>query len=378
MVWNPYRTRQQNERWNADFERATLRYESLPQPKIVDVRLDVDIQPHAPRVRTKGVYVIQNKTDKPLREIHIRFARDLKMRSLAVGGARPKLTLDALQLPHLHLRHPDAAGRAADHRLHHRAGAARLQELRQHDRDPATTGPSSTTARSPRRWASTATSFCATGPSAGARSLPSELRPPALGTPGAEQFHGLDHGSDFVNAQITVTTDADQTPIAPGYKVSDTVRDGRRTAVFRTDAPILRFFSVQSARYAVKQAAYKGVQIAVYYDPHHSWNVDRMIERLEALARLFPGQLQPLPVPPAAVHGVPGGAGNLRSVVRQHRAVVGGDRLHRRRPRHLERSTTSPMSGPTRSPTSGGPTRSSAPTSRAAPCWPRPSPSTPP
>jgi hypothetical protein len=37
-----------------------------------------------------------------------------------------------------------------------------------------------------------------------------------------------------VNAQITLVTDADQTPVAPGAMVSDTITGGRRTLVTRT------------------------------------------------------------------------------------------------------------------------------------------------
>ena len=58
--------------------------------------------------------------------------------------------------------------------------------------------------------------------------------------------------------------------------------DGRRTARFRTDAPILNFFSVQSARYAEKHETYKGIDIGVYYDPQHPWNVQRMIDAAKA------------------------------------------------------------------------------------------------
>jgi ABC-2 type transport system permease protein len=78
-----------------------------------------------------------------------------------------------------------------------------------------------------------------------------------------------------------VTTDADQTPIAPGYKISDVTKDGRRTAVFRTEAPILRFFSIQSARYAVKTERYKGVDLAVYHHPAHDMNTARIMSAMK-------------------------------------------------------------------------------------------------
>jgi len=109
--------------------------------------------------------------------------------------------------------------------------------------------------------------------------LPAELRPPKLEDRAAQAKNYVGN-SDWVNARIAITTDTDQTPIAPGYLVSDVTRDGRRTSVFKTDAPVLNFFSIQSARYAVRKVMHKGVELAVYYDPQHPWNVDRMLKAM--------------------------------------------------------------------------------------------------
>ena len=112
--------------------------------------------------------------------------------------------------------------------------------------------------------------------------LPPELRPPKLEDVAARRFNVLRHDADWVSTDITVSTVADQTPIAPGYKMSDSTAGGRRVAEFRSEAPIMGFFSIQSARYLEKHVAYKGIDLGIYYDPHHPWNVDRMIAALKA------------------------------------------------------------------------------------------------
>ncbi|MFX8149086.1 hypothetical protein ABTK96_19290, partial [Acinetobacter baumannii] len=83
--------------------------------------------------------------------------------------------------------------------------------------------------------------------------LPPELRKAKLEDVSAQRRNYIDD-ADWVNSDITVSTEADQTPIAPGRKVSDVTSGGRRTAHFVSPAPILAFFSVQSARYAEKSA----------------------------------------------------------------------------------------------------------------------------
>jgi aminopeptidase N len=90
----------------------------------------------------------------------------------------------------------------------------------------------------------------------------------------------------FARCNPAVTTDADQTPVAPGYTVSDTISGNRRTLVTHTEAPIQHFFSIQSARYSVKKDTWarpdgKPVELAVYYTPAHEHNVQRMLDAMK-------------------------------------------------------------------------------------------------
>src|SRR6185295_40779 len=92
--------------------------------------------------------------------------------------------------------------------------------------------------------------------------LPPDLRPPTLEDDSGRARSLFRADSDWVTADITVTTDADQTPIAPGYTISDTTSAGRRTVHFRPEAPINHFFSIQSARYDVRHDNWNGVALA--------------------------------------------------------------------------------------------------------------------
>jgi aminopeptidase N len=109
--------------------------------------------------------------------------------------------------------------------------------------------------------------------------LPAELRVPKLEDLSATNKNYI---GDWTRAEITVSTSADQTPIAPGKKVSDVVQGNRRTARFVSDAPILNFFSVQSARYAERKRRHGGVDLTIYHHPGHGQNVDRMLNALVA------------------------------------------------------------------------------------------------
>ncbi|HYD38616.1 MAG TPA: M1 family aminopeptidase, partial [Allosphingosinicella sp.] len=88
--------------------------------------------------------------------------------------------------------------------------------------------------------------------------------------------------TDWTTADITISTSADQIPIAPGRRVSERIQDGRRIVRFVSDAPIKNLFSIQSGRYAVRRQVHGGVEYAVYYHPAHHWNVDRMMRAMRA------------------------------------------------------------------------------------------------
>ncbi len=288
----PYRSSQDEERWTANYEKTLLRFETTPQPRIVQVQLDVDIRPHQPKVTTRGVYVVENRTDGPLREIHVRFPRDLVMRSLSIQGARPKTTYDQYNYRIFAFDTPMQPGeqrKMAFETVLTQRGFKNSGNMTSvvdngtfiNDRDIAPTlGMDRQGLLQDRRKRAK-------------YGLPRELRMPQLGTPGADQVNYIGHDSDWVTSDIRVTTDADQTPIAPGYKVLERVLDGRRTAEFRTESPILRFFSIQSARYATRQERYKGIDLTVFYDPHHLWNVERMVTAMKASLDYYQANFSP-------------------------------------------------------------------------------------
>ncbi|HEY5410376.1 MAG TPA: ABC transporter permease subunit [Caulobacteraceae bacterium] len=291
-VWNPYRSQQDEDRWLADYEKTLLRFQSTPQPRITAVRLDVDIRPGVPRVVTRGTYELVNRTSQPLREIHVRFPRDLVMRSLSIEGARPKTTYERFNYRIFAFDTPMAPGeqrRMAFETVLTQRGFRNDRDLVSvvsngcflNDRDIAPQlGMDRQGLLQDRRKRAK-------------YGLPRELRMPKLGTPGADQVNYLGHDADWVTADIRVTTDADQTPIAPGTRVSDRTSGGRRTAEFRTDAPILKFFSIQSARYRVRSQPYKGIQLQVFYDPAHPWNVERMIGAAKAAFDYYQANYSP-------------------------------------------------------------------------------------
>jgi aminopeptidase N len=303
-VLNTYRTSFARDEFQADYEKKYLKYEKLPQPTISKAVLKVDLYPGEARALVAGSYVLTNLTQVPIRDVHVRMTNlDIELLGLDFPGA--SLASD---------------DKAFGYRIY------RLDA-------PMQPGETRTLSFKTRRWqrgfrnSGEDTRLVGNGtflnnmeiaPAIGMdrmallqeRSkrrkygLPAEQRPPKLEDVSATRRSYF--GGGWSTADITVSTEAGQTPIAPGKKVSDVVGGGRRTARFVSDAPILTFFSIQSARYAEKHRNHNGVDLAVYYHPGHELNVDRMLDALTGAMDYYQANFGPYQFDQARIIEFPG------------------------------------------------------------------------
>lgn len=289
---NHYVTAPQREKELAQAEKDLLAFERLPQPRVTAVTLDVQLFPRETRAVTKGSYQLQNRTGVPINELHLH-GTDL-------------LRLDALEFP------------GATLKKEYSEHAYRIYTLQPALQPNETRTLKFATTLEQRGFPNSnpLTRIVANGtflnngeitPGIGMardgllvdrakrrkHGLPAELRPPTLEDESGRSRNALTPDSDWVDADITLTTDADQTPIAPGYTLSDTTANGRRTAHFKTDAPINHFFSLQSARYEVRRDKWNAVDLAVYYHPGHEYNVDRMLSAMKTSLAMFSERFSP-------------------------------------------------------------------------------------
>ena len=279
-VWNTYRNTDAEEKRSAEYEKTLLRFETTPQPTIVDVKLDLDLHPHAPRLETRGSYVIQNNTGAPLGEMHLRWNDDLEMKSLTVQGARMVREWKEFEYRIYRFDTPMQPGErrtvSFDTVLEQRGFRNDGNMTRIADNGTFVNNMEF----APIVGMSRSGGLLSDRTKRRKYGLPPELRPAKLEDLSATRRNYI--GADWVNTDITVTTDADQTPLAPGYQRSEVTRDGRRTVRFVTESPVLYFMSIQSARYRIARQSHNGVDLVVYYDAQHGRNVPKMMQALSA------------------------------------------------------------------------------------------------
>ena len=277
-VWNEYATTDEEEEQLAAMEREILRYEGLEQPRVKKVELALDLHPRAPRLLTTGSYVVENHTGEEMELALLGFHDDLIVEELELEGARLEKAYErwGYRLYRFDPPLPPGATRTLSFRtvlaqrgFRNGGNTTRLVD----------NGTFVNNAEFAPLFGVMRSGFLEEKAKRRKHGLPEELRPRALEDEAGRRRNYL--GVDWVEAEIAVTTDADQTPVAPGTRVADVTEGGRRTARFVTDAPILHFFSVQSAAYEVERAEHGGVELAVFHDPRHRYNVQRMIDALK-------------------------------------------------------------------------------------------------
>ena len=304
-ILNEYTTANERERQLADLEKTLLGYETLPRPTIVDIVLNVELFPRETRAVTRGTYTIENRTSAPLDALHVRWPKRLHMNALELSGA----TLEK-DFPEYGYRIYRISPALAPNERRTLQFETTLEQKGFPNSRPLTriveNGSFINNTEIAPVLGMSRDGLLQERAKRRKYGLAPQLRPPALEDDSARAHNALRHDADWVNSDITISTDADQTPIAPGTMVSDTTADGRRTARFRSDAPILPFFSVQSARYSIQRDRWKDVDLAVYYHPAHAYNIERMMAAMKLSLGIFSERFSPYQFKQARILEFPG------------------------------------------------------------------------
>lgn len=302
---NLYESSLDTDRHLAEAEKLYLPLEHAPELSVSAIRLNIAVHPRQRLMEATGAYALVNRTAAPIRDVHLvlpEHARDVL--SLDISGARLVTDDDVHFVRIYRFAQPLAPG----------ASATMAFKVRRWQRGINAKGDD-------QRLVANGT-FLDSGeiaPVIGIHrsgllsdpvkrrkyGLPGELRMAKLEDESARSRNYIDN-ADWVASDITLSTDADQTPMAPGRRVSDSTSGGRRTARFVATAPILNFWSIQSARYAVKSRMSDGVELSVYYDPAHPYNVDRMLDAFDDALHYYRANFGPYQFDYARIVEFPG------------------------------------------------------------------------
>jgi hypothetical protein len=295
-VLNEYLNSEDRRHIQADYERQFKQYEHLPQPKVTAVDATIDIDPAQRSFTGKGTYTLQNKTAAPIPAIHITDARDSVSHvsfdrpfRIVSRAARDAYAIYALDTP---LAPGDLLTMTFDVG-HQSRGFRDGNELGQFayngtffDADffPQIGYSQDAELDDPRRRREEHLSAL------------EDMAP--RGDPVASRLNLFTGNSDWITFHTIVGTSDDQTAIAPGYLKRDWHKDGRHYFEYSMGSTHIQdFFAYLSGRYAVRHDVYAGasgpINLDVYYDPAHPYDVDDMLESSRAGLQYYETNFSP-------------------------------------------------------------------------------------
>ncbi|MFC0251410.1 ABC transporter permease/M1 family aminopeptidase [Massilia consociata] len=275
-----WQTSAQVERQRAEYELRYRRFAKLPQPRIADVNLDVQIRPEQRTLAVKGFYQLENRSGAPISDIVLYQQRGAAIELRFSQPARRVLADPERGFYHYRLAQPMQPGArmALEFTLAYAPGGL----LGLGRETPVVANGSFFTNEVMPRIGYQPSVELVDDRDRKRRGLPPKDPMAAHDDPRARANNSLGVDADWITFDAIVGTSPDQVAIAPGTLEREWMDKGRRHFHYRMDKPILNFYSFQSARYEVRHDRWQDVTIDVFYHPGHEYNVDRMIRGAQA------------------------------------------------------------------------------------------------
>ncbi len=286
---NPYRTTFTIDEGRAQYEKKYRQYWSLPQPRVTDVTMQMDIYPEKRLVAVRGTMWLENKTASDIDRVAVtvqpvdlepRPVPHIRIDRLSFAGGQTALVDDprlGFYLYKLPTRLPPHGRIQLDFAVQYDNPGFENSEP---NTDIVHNGSFLNDRYSP--YIGYAPEIELTDDSTRHKhGLEKVRRLPKLDDVAARQYNSVSFDADWINYDAIVSTSEDEIAIAPGYLQKEWVENGRRYFQYKMDAPILDIYSIQSARYAVRRDRWDGVNLEIYYQPGHEFNLDTMIQSMK-------------------------------------------------------------------------------------------------
>jgi ABC-2 type transport system permease protein len=264
----------------AEYERTYKQYETLPQPRILKVRYNIELYPERRELVMKAEQELVDPHANPLTAMHLVLDRDYT-HDIQLDGATVEKDDPNLSYRIYKLSPPLAPGEKRQMRI---TTAFKPKGIQNSTPVVEVTENGSFFNNSILPQIGYQANYeISQRNDRKKRGLKEKDLMPALERDCKEHCGNtyLSNNSDWVSVETVIGTAGDQIAIAPGSLVKEWAQDGRRYFQYRLDHDSVNFYSFMSARYAVAREEWNGIKTEVYYYPEHSWNVPKMMKSIQ-------------------------------------------------------------------------------------------------
>ncbi|MBL0012747.1 MAG: hypothetical protein IPP30_03045 [Flavobacterium sp.] len=281
-VLNTYDSSKEQENLQVDYEKKYKRFENLNQPRYCKFNYVIDIMPEDRSMKAKIEAWAKNKSNAPITELHFTMPQLTDSIIIDIAGSQLKMK---------------------DKRLYYR-----IYKLAK------ALAPNDSIKLDINLWKYTKgfenevsfTSLTQNGtffnnadllPAFGYQKeyeisdknkraklkLPARLRSPKLDNNDLKSRANtyISNDADWVEVNTTISTSSDQIAVAPGSLLKSWKANNRNYFRYKLDHKSLNFYSFISARYEVARKKWNGIDLEVYYDKEHAYNVPIMLKSMQ-------------------------------------------------------------------------------------------------
>lgn len=297
-ILNIHWTNEQEQQFRANYEKALKPLEYFPQPKITDVNLTVELYPEKRSYEVDGSYILKNTTAESIAEIHIQKAITAHLTLedvLFEGGATKNTKYDDFDYVIYQLKTPLDPGDSI-------AMSFKQSFYPKGFKDDHS---------SPQIVYNGTFFNNSIFPSLGYNKkyelndederlkfqLEARVDKAKIDNPN-ELVNARSGGdSDGIRLNVTIGTNKDQIAVTSGVLTKQWTNRNRNYFHYKSDDPIINFYSIVSANYEVKRDTWKSsdasVDLEIYHHKSHSYNTDRIISGMKASLSYFSTHFSP-------------------------------------------------------------------------------------
>lgn len=280
-VLNKYDSSDEQENKQAEYERKYKKYEHLVQPRFYKIDYQIDIMPEDRSLTTKAQAWARNISSQPITELHFSMPTLTDSIQLTVPGKLKSndkelyyriYTLDKPLMPNDSIR-IDVALRKENKGFENEVSFTQLTQngtfFNNTDIMPSLGYNNQIEIQDKNRRVKL--------------QLPKRERMPKLDDNNlrARSNTYIGNDSDWVQVNTIISTSPDQTAVAPGSLVKTWNASGRKYFNYKLDQKALNFYSFISAKYEVARKKWNGIDLEVYYDKAHAYNVPNMLAGMQ-------------------------------------------------------------------------------------------------
>ncbi|MEP4532970.1 MAG: M1 family aminopeptidase [Cyclobacteriaceae bacterium] len=300
-VLNDYFSPSSQEAYRVNYEKTLKQYEYMAQPKIVDVMLQAELYPSNRNYEVEGYFILENTHDEAISIIHVQKLIDSQIALKDIqfeGGAsmtdehedfgyymyelnKPLLPGDSLKMSFTQTfttsgfvergSNTQIVNNGTFFNVDHfpTFGYNPKYELRDND--------------------------VRVGYGLAPRKTRADINDPR------ELVNARTGGDGYeINFEIVIGTDSSQVALAPGKLQKKWTEQGRSYFHYKSDNPMINFYSIVSADYEVMRDQWhpydetaKAVDLEIYYHKGHDYNLDRMMNGMKKSFDYFDTHFSP-------------------------------------------------------------------------------------